>query len=893
MKHLLFLVGYCLLSLPLVAQTGTPSDPFTSLDDALSVTTQGVYHFDLSGQTFSTVVDEDGYVMVLIEYGSWQLALPQKRDLVITNTGILPPNVLATLTAAKELRMSSSTHTLDAVTPNSTMIHRLVSNTVLYNGKQDNAHNNDWVGTGAQYLTADAGLNQQLRPLHHEVYHVYDATGQGGMHWYPKRGDQALIYNQGNPSVPAGEYWMVWVRATRLCSIAIGNVHATPQTCPNVNDGTVSVTASCDNCADGLQYSLDNTTFQTSNQFSSLAPGDYTVYVKPVNDAMGCANSTTVTVAPGVDTTPPATQPLPTRVLNASQTPQRVPAPRAPDNCAGPVTATTPDPVWYTTTGEYTIHWTFDDGNGNVATQTEQITVYGPILKLPIVETVEDGGPTRSSWRVMDFRGDGGWVVSNPTSIAYEGTKVFYLPPNSASGQYDQLRSPGFAATTSTVYDLSFAYRPVNSGYAEQLQVFLIDLRDNTLAKTLLKDVESGQTYREIKLSFDVPTDGNYRIIFQSQTTSAGSKGLILDDIRIAENAGLPGGASDLGGNHDGACTTTVGYGMHGEATTRFVDASGRLLLEVNPNGNDLGDVTIEMTDYSQSPLSPQTGQFHLSRHFNIRPSNGSGPYAANGGVKVRLFFTDAELTELNQATGGNHGWAGLALTHYSGPNEDCDIFNSTGGETFFEDTEAIAAFGGTAHALSFTTTSFSEFGATNSVVLPVDLRAFTATAQGDFNRLDWQVDSEIDFSHYAVERSTDGLRFTELARVGGNQQAHYSWIDPAPAALQYYRLKLEDYDGSHEYTDVVSVKRAPEEVWEAFPVPTTDRVTLRFSASEGAGLQLHVTDAFGRAVLRQSLTAHRGTNAHVIDLQHLPPGHYQATLRGEHTHRTARLVKR
>src|SRR5690606_700999 len=50
-------------------------------------------------------------------------------------------------------------------------------------------------------------------------------------------------------------------------------------------------------------------------------------------------------------------------------------APTATDNCAGSLTGTTSDPLTYTQQGTYTITWTYNDGNGNTATQTQHVIV--------------------------------------------------------------------------------------------------------------------------------------------------------------------------------------------------------------------------------------------------------------------------------------------------------------------------------------------------------------------------------------------------------------------------------------------------------------------------------------------------------------------------------------
>jgi hypothetical protein len=49
--------------------------------------------------------------------------------------------------------------------------------------------------------------------------------------------------------------------------------------------------------------------------------------------------------------------------------------PTATDNCAGPITGTTTDPLSYNKKGTYTVLWTYDDGNGYTATQTQTVSI--------------------------------------------------------------------------------------------------------------------------------------------------------------------------------------------------------------------------------------------------------------------------------------------------------------------------------------------------------------------------------------------------------------------------------------------------------------------------------------------------------------------------------------
>ncbi|MEP7171068.1 MAG: T9SS type A sorting domain-containing protein, partial [Bacteroidota bacterium] len=51
-------------------------------------------------------------------------------------------------------------------------------------------------------------------------------------------------------------------------------------------------------------------------------------------------------------------------------------APKATDNCAGQITGTTSNPLTYNAEGTYTIHWSYNDGHGNISTQNQTVIVH-------------------------------------------------------------------------------------------------------------------------------------------------------------------------------------------------------------------------------------------------------------------------------------------------------------------------------------------------------------------------------------------------------------------------------------------------------------------------------------------------------------------------------------
>jgi hypothetical protein len=794
---------------------GTEEAPFTSLTDALGVPGAGVYFFNLNGLPFRTLVDANGYVQIAVDYGeSIPSALPQGTDLDGSRRGILTSVVLAELTETRQLRMSSNSGTLDATTTNASMIGRMLNNVTLFNGSADNADNDDWVGTGARYLTDDCGQAQNHRPLHEEIYHTYYAINEG-MHWIPYRGDQALVYQE---DVPASESYTLWVRAATRCGIMIGGVATTAASCL-AEDGRATVSASCGDCTEGVEYSLDNQSFQSSPTFTGLAPGTHTVFARPAGTTTSCLIARSFTV-------------------------------------------TRPSEV-----------------------------------SLPIRETGEAGGTYGDCWVVRDENGDAGWGIVEDAALAYGGSRAFYLPPSTTAGQDDRLLSPAFAAEPSVDYALTYYYSGTSSELGADLDVLLVNAADESVVKRLTIDRELG-AYSRKDLVFRVPATGRYRIAFASEA-GPGQNGVLLDDIDIGVFTAPTDGAADLAGGADQSCLTINGFGLSGFAWNRIVDPSGRVAVEINPNGNDLGDVVLETRNYAAPQLAPYNGQYHLSRHFNITPSNGSGPYTANGGVRVRLYYTDQELADFNATTGAGVSWDQLTVSHYSDETagtEDCSIANSSGGTLREELLRGSGDYGGSAHYIEFTTTSFSEFAASSSSALPVTLLDFTGrpTAAGA-NQLTWRVAREEAFSHYEVESSTDGLVFSSRARIVGRGLDRYAYTDPAAAGLTYYRLRMVDLDGSYVYSKVVSVTgtgRATAGL-RAYPVPTPGPVTLEFATGGDGPLRLRISDQLGRVVRQTTYTGSAKDQRIELDLHHLPPGPYWLTLserdRGPQTVRIVR----
>lgn len=92
---------------------------------------------------------------------------------------------------------------------------------------------------------------------------------------------------------------------------------------------------------------------------------------------------------------------------------------------------------------------------------------------------------------------------------------------------------------------------------------------------------------------------------------------------------------------------------------------------------------------------------------------------------------------------------------------------------------------------------------------LPVQLMSFNARPSGGSNIVYWTTAYECSNSHFDLERSTDGERFTEIGTVYGygdaNEKQYYAFRDDLPlAGVNYYRLHQVDQSGKTTYSSVI-----------------------------------------------------------------------------------------
>ena len=171
--------------------------------------------------------------------------------------------------------------------------------------------------------------------------------------------------------------------------------------------------------------------------------------------------------------------------------------------------------------------------------------------------------------------------------------------------------------------------------------------------------------------------------------------------------------------------------------------------------------------------------------------------------------------------------------------------------------------------------------------VLPIELIDLRALAGDGEVEVQWRTASELNSSHFVVERSQDGSNFAPIGSVAasGTTQGltEYGHVDRAPhTGPNYYRLRQVDLDGSTTYSYVVqaSCHAGGNVLGEPFPNPTSGNVAIPVTWSEGGTVEVVLLDAMGRWLSSEQLPIPNGLAVAEFPLGDRPAGTYLVEVR-------------
>lgn len=185
---------------------------------------------------------------------------------------------------------------------------------------------------------------------------------------------------------------------------------------------------------------------------------------------------------------------------------------------------------------------------------------------------------------------------------------------------------------------------------------------------------------------------------------------------------------------------------------------------------------------------------------------------------------------------------------------------------------------------------------------IPVKLSSFTAVNKNNTIGLNWQTQYEQNSSHFNIQRSTDGVNFTDLARVAAaansNTVKNYVYNDILTVAMQpqktiFYRLQSVDMDSKFSYSQILAIHTGNKEM-QLFvsPNPAKDLLQVQTNAAAVKNAALIVVDVAGRQWYKKDLVLQQGINSIPVNISLLSAGTYSLRLVSENETLVKQFIK-
>lgn len=309
-----------------------------------------------------------------------------------------------------------------------------------------------------------------------------------------------------------------------------------------------------------------------------------------------------------------------------------------------------------------------------------------------------------------------------------------------------------------------------------------------------------------------------------------------------ARASSISNGATDIGATEFEPTSAppsafAIGNIVAGDSTQYFV--AGRLVAKLVWGSAGSLPSAVDVKYYSgRNPANTISGSTFMNAYWNISPTGGSG------------YDFNLTLMQDSAVLGTVANTSNLAISRYELTGTNWSRFNPTvvNNVTGFMSGSSINRLG------ILTATDLSNNP------LPVVFNTFEATASGQHVVLNWETASETNNRGFFVERSSDGLSFTDITFVEGKGNAqlvnHYIHTDENAfnqSAKLYYRLRQVDMNDVYTYSAIKVVSKPQSSLGiSLLPNPSNGAAQVLLQNANG-NVTIAVRDIQGKLLIEQT----------------------------------------
>lgn len=183
------------------------------------------------------------------------------------------------------------------------------------------------------------------------------------------------------------------------------------------------------------------------------------------------------------------------------------------------------------------------------------------------------------------------------------------------------------------------------------------------------------------------------------------------------------------------------------------------------------------------------------------------------------------------------------------------------------------------------------DAGIVDPTSFPVEWLGFDAVLTNAEAHLTWSTATELNASHYEVERSIDGFLFERIGSVAAAGNSHvvqeYDFTDlqaaDAGSKMISYRLKQVDLDGSFSYSSLVEIQMNDVAHFslDVFPNPVATQLNIDWTSASTPEV-VRVLNNLGQVVYQANLQM-EGISQHIeLNVESWTPGTYYLQMENE-----------
>lgn len=166
----------------------------------------------------------------------------------------------------------------------------------------------------------------------------------------------------------------------------------------------------------------------------------------------------------------------------------------------------------------------------------------------------------------------------------------------------------------------------------------------------------------------------------------------------------------------------------------------------------------------------------------------------------------------------------------------------------------------------------FDNFKGTEIGALPVELTSFSGVGTAEGTALVWGTSSEVNNSHFEIQRSFDGSVWESIGIVEGsgnsNDEIEYEFVDNSiVSSVNYYRIKQVDYNGDFKYSNSISFNTNNSEPQLSILANGQSPIVAVNGVSDA---KINILSMNGKAVWEK-----QAIEGYWLDLSFLPNGNY------------------